>query len=104
MQENMVEIQNLASLEDVLAAKLRSEAIEGWLLSKVSDALALDPDEIDLGEPLASYGMSSIAAVSLTGDLEVWMGTELSPTLVWEYPTIAALTEHLGTLPGAPVR
>lgn len=73
----------------------RREAIQEWLLSKVSEALAADPAEIDLREPLSTYGLGSIAAVGMTGDLETWLGLELSPTLFWEHPTIEALAAFL---------
>src|SRR3954469_13407596 len=73
----------------------RREAIQEWLLSKVSEALATDHTEIDLREPLSTYGLGSIAAVGMTGDLETWLGLELSPTLFWEYPTIEELAGFL---------
>ena len=71
------------------------EAIHQWLIAKVAEVLGFDAAEIDVEEPLATYGMGSIPAVSLTGDLEDWLGLELPPTLVWEHPTISALTDHL---------
>lgn len=73
----------------------RREAIQEWLLSKLSEALAADPSEIDVREPLSTYGLGSITAVTMTGDLESWLRIELSPTLFWEYPTIEGLTVYL---------
>jgi len=77
------------------ARERRREAIQEWLLSKLSEALAADRVEIDVREPLSTYGLGSIAAVTLTGDLETWLGIELSPTLFWEYPTIEGLSVYL---------
>ncbi|MCI0394341.1 MAG: acyl carrier protein [Chloroflexi bacterium] len=71
------------------------EAIQEWLINRVSAWLVIDPEDIDIQEPFASYGLTSITAVSLTGDLEDWLGIELAPTLAYEYPTIAALASHL---------
>jgi acyl carrier protein len=34
-------------------------------------------------------------AIGLTGDLEDWLGTRLDPTLLYDYPTVAALAKHL---------
>ncbi len=31
----------------------------------------------------------------MTGDLEDWLGCELDPTLLYDYPTIDALAWHL---------
>jgi acyl carrier protein len=70
-------------------------AIQDWLISRLSESLGVDPGEIDVREPFARYGMSSIAAVGLTGDLEDWLKLRLSPTLTWDYPTIDILSDHL---------
>jgi acyl carrier protein len=72
------------------------QMIEAWLIKRVSTALSLSPDQIDSRETFASYGLDSRTAVSLSGDLERWLGRRLPPTLVWDYPTIDALAEHLG--------
>jgi acyl carrier protein len=71
------------------------EAIQAWLIKRVSAALSLNPDEIDVRETFASFGLDSRTAVSLSGDLERWLGRRLPPTLVWDYPTIEALADHL---------
>src|SRR5579875_3590105 len=90
------------------------EAIQDWLIAHISAELSLEPATVDVHEPLASYGMDSVAAVGLSGDLEEWLGRELAPTLLYDYPTIVALASHLagekplagrdtavGTAPGA---
>lgn len=75
--------------------------IEAWLINKVSTALSMTPDQIDPRETFSSYGLDSRTAVSLSGDLERWLGRRLSPTLVWDYPTIEAIAEHLGAAVGS---
>lgn len=72
-----------------------SDAISQWLVSKLAEELQIDPEEIDIHEPFTSYGISSVLAVSLSGDLEDWLGRPLSPTLVFDFPTIEALAKHL---------
>jgi|SRR5215213_10451912 len=72
-----------------------AEAIQAWLVSHVSEALKVSTAEIDACVPFANYGMSSMAAVSLSGDLEDWLGRPLPATIMWDYPTINALAEHL---------
>lgn len=71
------------------------ETTREWLVTRLSQRLAIPPEEIDVREPLASYGLSSIEAVVLSGDLEEWLGRELPATLVWDYPTIEKLTDYL---------
>lgn len=71
--------------------------IQDWLIGNIAESLKIDPAEIDIREPFASYGLSSTAAVGLTGDMEDWLGLRLSPTLVWDYPTIEELAQHLAS-------
>ena len=73
-----------------------AEAVTDWLVEQMAERLAVEPEKIDLREPLASYGLSSTEAVVLSGDLEEWLERELPATLVWDYPTIDLLARHLG--------
>lgn len=71
------------------------EAIEEWLIKKVAEILQIAPEKIDIQQDLASYGLSSLAAVSLSGELEQWLGKSVSPMLVYEYPSIHAVAHYL---------
>ena len=57
-------------------------------ISKLAENLEIDPSEMEINEPFVSFGLDSAQAVGLAGDLEEWLGKKLSPTLVWDYPTI----------------
>ncbi len=70
-----------------------------WLVTQLADALGIEAGEIDPGESFASYGLSSREAVTLSGDLEEWLGRRLQPTLAWEYPTIDSLAGYLAAQP-----
>ncbi len=72
-----------------------AEAIQAWLVSKLSERLGIESHEIDIREPFASYGLGSTEAVSLAGELAEWLGQKLSPALVYEYSTIKTLSRHL---------
>ncbi len=71
------------------------EVIQQWLVTRIAESLQLDPMELDPREPFASFGLSSVAAVSLSADLEDWLEMRLEPTLTWDYPTIDSLARHL---------
>ncbi|MGD1952200.1 MAG: SDR family NAD(P)-dependent oxidoreductase, partial [Leptolyngbyaceae cyanobacterium] len=70
-------------------------AIEGWLTTRLSRYLNIDSSEINSYEPFSSYGLDSAAAVSLSGELEEWLGRRLSPTLIYDYPSIIQLAQYL---------
>lgn len=71
------------------------EEIQAWLVDQVANAVYLQPDEINIDAPFNSYGLSSRDAVLLSGDLEEWLDRRLSPTVIYEYPTIRALAAYL---------
>ena len=69
--------------------------IQTWIVNYVAELLEVKPNKIDVTIPFDRYGLDSSAAVGLAGDLETWLDQELDPTLLYDYPTIEALTKHL---------
>ena len=72
--------------------------IQDWLVAQISQGLGVSLQEIDIQEPFASYGLDSVRAVRLSAQLEDWLGYKLTPTLVYDYPTIASLSQYLAQL------
>ncbi len=70
-------------------------AIRRWLVAYLVAELGVDPDDIAPAAPFDDLGLDSAAAVTLTGDLEDWLGRPLSPELAYEHPTIDALAAYL---------
>jgi acyl carrier protein len=70
-------------------------AIGRWLASQIADLLGTEVERLDPHAPFDSFGLSSREAVTLSGDLEEWLRRRLSPTLLYEYPSIEALARHL---------
>ncbi len=75
------------------------ESIQAWLIEQISGLLAIDAATIDIRAPFSSFGLSSRDAILLSGDLEEWLDRRLSPTLIYEYPTIEALASFLSAVP-----
>lgn len=71
--------------------------IETWIVSYIANLLEVDSEDVDTKIPFDRYGLDSSAAVGMTGDLEDWLGYEIDPTLIYDYPTIEALVEHLSS-------
>jgi acyl carrier protein len=69
--------------------------IQAWLVSHLAAVLEVDPTQVDVATPFDRYGLDSVAAIGLTGDLEEWLGYDLDPTLLYDYPTIEAVSRHL---------
>jgi amino acid adenylation domain-containing protein len=71
--------------------------IQAWLVNQIAQLVGEAPEAIDPKESFDTFGLSSREAVMLSGDLEDWLGRDLSPTLIYEYPTIEKLAEFLAT-------
>ncbi|MFI5293132.1 MAG: beta-ketoacyl synthase N-terminal-like domain-containing protein, partial [Candidatus Limnocylindrales bacterium] len=64
-------------------------------VAHLAEVLQVESRTIDVREPFARYGLTSVEAVGLSGDLEMWLGRRLSPTLAYDYPSIEALARRL---------
>jgi acyl carrier protein len=91
-----------AKKPSALAEPPSEDAIRQWLVDRIARALELGGERIDVETPFARLGLDSRTAVGISGELERWLGRRLSPTLIWDFPTIAALARHLYSGEPAP--
>ena len=69
--------------------------LRGWLRARVAHYAQLDAAEIDATAALTTYGLDSVYALILCGDIEDHLGLVLEPTVAWDHPSIDALARHL---------
>lgn len=69
--------------------------IQAWLVANISYILGVNPEEIDIQEPLDSYGLDSAQAMILASKAEKFLGFKLSLIHLWYYPTIEQLSQRL---------
>lgn len=74
--------------------KTRQE-IEAFITTWIARERKIDAKEIDPTEEFANLGLTSRQAVALSGALEKYVGQILSPSLVWDYPTVEQMAAHL---------
>ena len=72
--------------------------IQDWIVSYIAELLEVEPELVDPTISFDRYGLDSSAAYALTGDLEDWLGREIDPTAIYDYPTVEALSEHLSSV------
>jgi len=75
--------------------KQAQTGIQQWLITKIAEKTGLSAEDINPQESWSSYGLDSLDAVKLSAELEDWLGQKLSPTLVYDYPTLEALAQYL---------
>jgi acyl carrier protein len=80
---------------DTTPLPLTAEKLASWLVDCVAAYTNLAADEIDRTVPLANYGLDSVAALSLCGDIEDEFDLVVKPTVAWDHPTVEALAAYL---------
>jgi acyl transferase domain-containing protein/acyl carrier protein len=73
----------------------RRTLLEAHLRRQIAAVLRIAPARIDSRKPLGNLGFDSLTALELRNRLEHSLGVTLSATLIWSYPTMAAITAHL---------
>ena len=75
------------------------QEIEDWLANRIALEMNVAADSLPFDKSFYDLGLNSINTLVINGDLVEFLGCgELSPSLFWDYPTIAKLAEHLSTL------
>jgi phthiocerol/phenolphthiocerol synthesis type-I polyketide synthase A len=79
---------------EMAAEDVRRE-LEAGLRVILARELHMPEAELELDRPFAELGLNSVMAMSVRRDTEQFVGIELSATMLFNYPTIVALAEHL---------
>lgn len=66
-----------------------------WLVVRLAEIAHIDVAEVDVTEPFARYGMTSLGASQMAADLEAFMGRPVAVQDFYEHPSIDALVRHL---------
>ncbi len=80
---------------NALPAGLNKAELAGWVADWISSELKIDRHLIAEDTPFVQFGLDSVHAMMMVGDLEDLLGRRLSPTLTWRFPTLGAMAEHL---------
>ena len=73
--------------------QISQEDFKYYLTHHLTKYLKIAPEDIETEVPFSDYGLDSSVALSLTGDLEEWLGIEIEPDVFWRYPSIDSLAE-----------
>ncbi|MDX2676496.1 MULTISPECIES: acyl carrier protein [Streptomyces] len=68
---------------------------EGWLIEKIAHRLDVATTEVSREVYFDELDLDSTEALILAGELESWLGFELSTTTLWYHPTVKDLAAYL---------
>ena len=81
------------------ASERRRELLADHVSAAASAVMGLPPTEtLDAAAGFFQLGMDSLMSVALARGLSASLGTDLTPAIVFDYPTVDALTDHLATI------
>lgn len=75
--------------------QINAETIATWLTNNLAEQLEVEPNELDTSEAIEDYGLDSAQGMIVVSRAEKEFGLEISPMLLWHYPTINALSQRL---------
>lgn len=78
-------------------------SLQEWLVTHIAAIAQVDSADVDIERPFAEFGMDSMQLFQLSGDLQKFLGREVSEIVAWDYPTIAQLSKHLTSASEVPV-
>jgi acyl carrier protein len=86
------------SLQEILMgamAQERSQIVEAFLLQEVAQVLRLPVSQLEGATELSNLGFDSLMSLELRSRVEKHIGLKLPATIVWDYPTVSALSVYL---------
>lgn len=69
--------------------------IRDTLVDMLNKELRVENGGINPDRLLTQYGLDSISALTVAGELEDMIGFELPSTLLWDYPTVNHIAQYL---------
>jgi acyl carrier protein len=100
VQQGGTVADSAASIETKIAASAGAvpAGLLAWLIERVAYYVECETTDIDADAPLADYGLDSVYAFALCGDIEDELQLPVEPTVVWDFGTVSALAAHLSGL------
>jgi acyl carrier protein len=71
------------------------EFVRDWLKNRIANLAGVSQNQINVNQPLAVYGMDSLKASIISGELEELLGRKIPPTVFYDNPSINEITDFL---------
>lgn len=60
------------------------EMVTTKITELLMETLNVESSELDTSKPFTAYGLDSLDALIVVGDIEDWLGVDLPTTLLWD--------------------
>lgn len=77
------------------AVRFSEPQIRAAIRASLSRALEIEETTLDDDRDFDAYGLPSLEAVELAGELEDFLGREIDAEAIFDHPTINRLAQHL---------
>lgn len=88
----------------IIKQDINLSLLQEWLIQKIASLTSKNILDINIDIPLADYGLDSMHAIGLSGEIEDQFGIAVEPTLAWDYPTIDLMARYLITVLSAAIK
>ena len=76
---------------------MTSDDISNWIRTRIAKDIEKDASEVDPEVTFDQLGIDSLALLGVLGDLAAKLGIEIETSVLFDHPTIASLSTHLGS-------
>lgn len=78
-----------------MSAAFTEAQIRAQIRASLASALSVAENTLDDERDFDAYGLPSLEAVELAGELEDFLGREIDAEAIFDHPTVSQLARHL---------
>ena len=71
------------------------QSISHWLGTRLAEMVNISIEQVDTQLQFDRYGLDSLNAVTLIGELSDWLEIELDPSIIYDHPNIDELSNYI---------
>lgn len=78
-----------------MITEITEEKLVSFFKKNIAAEAGIKENEIDLGVSIEAFNLDSLSLVSLSHELDTYLGSNIDPTVFWEFSTINDLIKWI---------